>query len=101
MASPCSPCPAKDGSVDLLIGVDCADLHNSFVDIFGNVGELVARLGPLGLTCIGPPDGRAQSGTRTHTIRMLLTKDTGQVVVVSRTNTQALLGERELWDGSE
>jgi len=26
----------------------------------------VACLGPLGWTCIGPPDGRVQSGTRTH-----------------------------------
>lgn len=33
--------------MDLLIEVDFADLHNSFVDIFGNVGEPVARLGPL------------------------------------------------------
>lgn len=96
MASPCSPCPAKDGSVDLLIGVDCADLHNSFVDIFGNVGEPVARLGPLGLTCIGPPDGRAQSGTRTHTIRMLLTKDTGQVVVVSRNKHSSAFGRKRV-----
>ena len=43
----------------------------------GNVGEPVARLGPLGWTCIGPPDGRVQSGTRPHTIRTLFTKDTG------------------------
>ena len=52
------PLPAKDGVVDLLIGVDYADLHYSFVDIRGNVGEPVARLGPLGWTCIGPPDGK-------------------------------------------
>ena len=53
------PLPAKDGVVDLLIGVDYADLHYSFVDIRGNVGKPVARLGPLGWTCIGPPDGKA------------------------------------------
>lgn len=47
--------------MDLLIGVDYADLHYSSVDIRGNVG-------PVGWTCIGPPEGRAQSGTRTHTI---------------------------------
>ena len=71
------PLPAKDGVVDLLIGVDYADLHYSFIDIRGNVGEPVARLGPLGWTCIGPPDGKAQSGTRTHTIRTLFTKNAG------------------------
>ena len=42
------PLPAKDGLVDLLIGVDNADLHYSFVDVRGRVGEPVARLGPLG-----------------------------------------------------
>ena len=40
--------PAKDGLVDLLIGVDNADLHYSFVDIRGKVGEPVAHLGLLG-----------------------------------------------------
>ena len=47
--------PAKDGLVDLLIGVDNGDLRNSFVDIHGKVGELVSRLGSLGWTCIGSP----------------------------------------------
>ena len=73
--------PAKDGLVDLLIGVDNADLHYSFVDVRGKVGEPVARLGPLGWTCIGPPDGRAETGTRTHTIRTLFTRDVGPVSV--------------------
>ena len=71
--------PAKDGLVDLLIGVDNADLHYSFVDIRGKVGEPVARLGPLGWTCIGPPDGRVESGTRTHTIRTLFTWEVGPI----------------------
>ena len=69
--------PATDDLVDLLIGVDNADLHYSFVDVHGKAGEPVARLGPLGWTCIGPPDGRAETGTRMHTIRTLFTKDVG------------------------
>ena len=73
--------PAKDGLIDLLIGVDNADLHYSFVDVRGKVGELVACLGPLGWTCIGPPDGREETGTRTHTIRTLFTRDVGPVRV--------------------
>ena len=73
--------PAKDGLVDLLIGVDNADLHYSFADVRGKVGEPVARLGPLGWTCIGPPDGRAETGTRTHTIRTLFTRDVEPVSV--------------------
>ena len=43
------------------------------------MGEPVARLGPLGWTCIGHPDGRVESGTRTHTIRTLLTQEAGPV----------------------
>ena len=73
------PSPAKDGLVDLLIGVDNADLHYSFVDVRRRVGEPVARLGPLGWTCIGRLDGRVELGTRTHTIRTLLTREAGPV----------------------
>jgi len=65
--------------VDLLIGVDNADLHYSFVDIRGKGGEQVARLDPLGWTCIGPPDGKVGSGTRTHTIRTLFTREGGPI----------------------
>ena len=36
--------PAKDGLVDLLMGVDNAELHYSFVDVRGKVEEPVARL---------------------------------------------------------
>ena len=60
------PLSAKDGLVDLLIGGDYAVLHHSFVDIRGNVGEPVARLGPLGWTCIVPPDGSAVWNKNAH-----------------------------------
>lgn len=73
------PSPTKDGLVDLLIGVDNPDLHYSFVDVRGKVGEPVARLGPLGWTCIGCPDGRVESRTRTHTVRTLLTREAGSI----------------------
>ena len=72
------PSPAKDGLVDLLIGVDNADLHYSFVDVRGQAGEPVARLGPLGWTCVGRPNSREESGSRTHIIRTLLTREAGQ-----------------------
>ena len=41
-------------TVDVLIGLDCADLHYSFQDIRGAPGQPVARLTPLGWTRIGP-----------------------------------------------
>jgi hypothetical protein len=39
--------------VDLLLGADQADLIFSMEDIRGNAGEPIARLTPLGWTCIG------------------------------------------------
>ena len=41
-------------TVDLLIGVDHADLLYSKQEIRGDVGEPIASLTPLGWTCIGP-----------------------------------------------
>ena len=39
--------------MDILIGVDHVDLHYSFKDVKGRLGEPVARLTPLGWTCMG------------------------------------------------
>ena len=39
--------------VNLLIGLDCADLHYSFKNIQGKLGQPIARLTLLGWTCIG------------------------------------------------
>ena len=57
--------------MDLLIGVDNADLHYSRADIRGATGGPIARLGPLGWTCIGAPDTAV---ARTHVIRTLLSR---------------------------
>ena len=64
--------PAKDGFMDLLIGVDNADLHYSRADIRGASGGPIARLGPLGWACIGTPDTAV---ARTHVIRTLLSRN--------------------------
>ena len=48
-------------TVDVLIGLDCADLHFSFKDIRGPPGQPVARLTPLGWTCIGAMDDNKQT----------------------------------------
>lgn len=52
--------------MDLLIGVDNADLHYSKVDLRGQPESPVARPGPLGWTCIGPT-GKS-FGKRSHLI---------------------------------
>ena len=48
------PKPGSHPLVDILIGVDHVDLHYSFKDVKGRPGEPVARLTPLGWTCVGP-----------------------------------------------
>ena len=67
--------PAQEGFVDLLIGVDNADLHYSRADVRGEEGDPVARLGPLGWTCIGSPEGKQRTGARAHISRTLFTRD--------------------------
>ena len=63
--------PTKNGFVDLLFGIDNADLHYSRADIRGASGGHIARLGPLGWTCIGAPDTVV---ARTHVIQTLLSR---------------------------
>ncbi|KAJ8028618.1 hypothetical protein HOLleu_30912 [Holothuria leucospilota] len=44
----------KRHGVDVLIGVDNSELHTSIEERRGSPGEPVARLTPLGWTCVGP-----------------------------------------------
>ena len=46
------PLPATRPIVDVLIGIDCAELHCALQEVRGRPGEPVARLTPLGWTCI-------------------------------------------------
>ncbi|XP_067667338.1 uncharacterized protein [Haliotis asinina] len=39
--------------IDLLIGMDYLELHRSYQDIIGKEGDPIARLTPLGWTCVG------------------------------------------------
>ena len=61
--------------VDLLIGLDCADLHYSFKDIRGKPGQPVARLTPLGWTCVGALNDAHQNGPKTHFGRTCFVSD--------------------------
>ena len=56
-------------SVDVLIGLDCANLHFSFKDVWGKPGQPVAQLTPLGWTCIGAMEGQSQDNIRTNFVR--------------------------------
>ena len=61
--------------VDILIGIDCADLHYSIQDIRGNSGEPVARLTPLGWTCIGHPITKQETTHQTNFIHTYFVRD--------------------------
>ncbi|XP_064633630.1 uncharacterized protein LOC135491588 [Lineus longissimus] len=56
----------KRTSVDLLIGADYSELHQSIRDVIGRPGEPTARETRLGWTCIGPvgtPSGQKREAT--------------------------------------
>lgn len=67
--------PANNGVVDLLVGVDNAELHYSHVDLNGKSGGPIARLRPLGWSYIGAPDENEATRTRSHVSRALFTKE--------------------------
>ena len=58
------PTLGQKQKVDLLIGVDYANLHMSYTEVCGNPGEPIARLTPLGWTCIGDPNPEAIETTQ-------------------------------------
>ena len=60
----------------MYIGVDQPEMHFSIVDLQGDDGGPVPRLGPLGWTCIGPPKKTAGSVPRSHSVRSLLSRRT-------------------------
>ena len=54
------PSVGKHTHVDVLIGVDHPGGHTSLAEVRGTTGEPIARLTPLGRTCIGPPSPTAK-----------------------------------------
>ena len=57
--------PAR-GKVDLLIGLDNAHFHRCLREVHGELGHPIARLTPLGWTCVGNTGQKSNSlaGTR-------------------------------------
>ena len=67
----------KKSRVDILIGSDYAELQYSKQDILGKPGEPVARLTPLGWTCIGKPNDSSQ--IQTTFIRTFFAKESSNL----------------------
>ena len=62
------PQAPKRKTVDLLIGMDHADLHAAIREIYGKPGEPIARLTPLGWTCVGKTKKRLESSTHSSNL---------------------------------
>ena len=60
---------ANNGLVDLLVGIDNAELHYSHADLRGKSGRPIARLGQLAA------DENEAARTRSHVIPALFTKE--------------------------
>ena len=60
------PSPTSRPVVDMLIGLDCADLLYAMQEVRGRPVEPIARLTPLGWTCVGNPDSNCQEVMQTH-----------------------------------
>ena len=69
------PVPGPRPFADILIGVDYAELHYLFKDVGGRSGEPVARLTPLGWTCVGSPSGFKGSDLQTSFTHTYLVRE--------------------------
>ena len=65
------PQTCQGGIVDLLLGVDNAQLHYSIADIQGKNDGPIARLGSLGWTCVGVTSEKASEGKGSHLVHSL------------------------------
>ena len=61
--------------IDLLIGIDNAQFHRCKAEVTGGDGEPIARLTPLGWTCVGKPSPSESNPQRTvHSQSFLVNK---------------------------
>ena len=58
-----------------MIRIDNSELHYSHVDLRGKNGGPIARLGPLGWSCIGAPEENDSVRAQSHVIRTLFTRE--------------------------
>ena len=71
--------------VDMLIGLDCADLLYAIEDRRRKPGEPIARLTPLGWTCIGSPGSYGGSIHQKNFAYTYFSRDQSEIEQVNRT----------------
>ena len=71
--------PTNRPIVDILIGLDCADLHYALKEIRGKPGEPVARITPLGWNCIGNPDPSYKNVLQTNFAYTYFVKELSEI----------------------
>ena len=70
---------AKRPVVDVLIGLDCADLHCAIPEVRGRPGEPIARLMSLGWTCVGNPGSDGRTTVQTQFANTYFVKDRAEI----------------------
>ena len=73
------PCIAQRPVVDVLIGADCADLHYALEEVRGRPGDPIARLTPLGWTCVGSPGSRRTTALQTNFASTYFVSDLSEI----------------------
>ncbi|MCG8112260.1 MAG: retropepsin-like domain-containing protein, partial [Candidatus Thiodiazotropha taylori] len=71
--------------VDILIGQDCASLHYALEEVRGKPGEPVARLTPLGWTCIGNPRPSDRPVLQTNFACTFFVKNVSEIEMLNET----------------
>ena len=74
--------------VDMLIGLDCADLLYAIEEVRGRPGDPIARLTPLGWTCIGNLGSDRQEVIHTNFACTYFVKNQSEIEVINTTLKQ-------------
>ena len=82
------PTSATRPIVDMLLGLDCADLLYAIQEVRGKPGEPIARLTPLGWTCIGNTRPTSQEVCQTNFAYTYFVKNQAEIQQINSTLKQ-------------
>ena len=82
------PTSATRPIVDMLLGLDCADLLYAIQEVRGKPGEPIARLTPLGWTCIGNTGPTSQEVCHTNFAYTYFAKNQTEIEQINSTLKQ-------------